>query len=225
MIAARLSRPRLSPYLAVAGGNVKEALRLYQWNVEVSGAVYEGLHMFEVILRNALDERLCGWNAAQPDPATGTTHSADWLMDPAHLLRRLAGKDIAEARRRARIALRTGRKGGRQPGHPDLLAQLSFGTWRFLLPDRDPGRQLLWVQALSQAFPHWTGSPGQLVAAVDDVYRIRNRVAHLEPLLKSGVVRERFNQMRTVLGAIDPVVEEWFVSRQRITATLRRRTT
>jgi hypothetical protein len=35
------------------------------------------------------------------------------------------------------------------PGHPDVLAQLSFGTWRFLLPSNDPGRELLWNQAIN----------------------------------------------------------------------------
>jgi hypothetical protein len=70
-IAARLSHPRLTPYLQAMGGNVKDGLRLYQWNVELSGAAYESLHLFEVVLRNALDERLCLWNATQTDPRSG----------------------------------------------------------------------------------------------------------------------------------------------------------
>lgn len=220
-IAARLSQPRLKPYLLAVGGNVKSALRLYHWNVEISGAVYESLHLFEVVLRNALDERLGPWNATQTGPSTGRQHSANWLLDPSHLLHRLAGDDIERATRRARNALRTGRRGGRIPGHADVLAQLSFSTWRFLLPDRDPGRQLLWHQALSAAFPHLAVPEQSLVQTVNDIYRLRNRVAHLEPLLKSRIVRDRFRDMRSVLAAIDPVVEQWFISRQRITATLK----
>jgi hypothetical protein len=191
-----------------------------EWNVDVSGAVYESLHRFEVILRNALDEQLCTWNALQPRPMGGQ-HSGDWLMDPSHLLQRLAGGDIAKGSQRALAALRTGRRGGRVPGHPDVLAQLNFGTWRFLLPDHDPGRQLLWSQALHAAFPYLSGQPADLVMDVNQIYRLRNRVAHLEPLLSSGTVRDRFNKMRSVVAAIDPVVEQWFVSRQRITAILK----
>ncbi len=123
-IVAHLSLPRLGPYLTATGGNVRDALRLYQWNVDLSGAVYEALHVFEVVLRNAMDTQLSAWNATQIDTSTGRAHAADWLMDPAHLLTRLAGNDIGKATDRARTALRMGKPGGRAPGHPDVLAQL-----------------------------------------------------------------------------------------------------
>lgn len=55
------------------------------------------------------------------------------------------------------------------------------------------------------------------------IYQLRNRVAHLEPLLRSGNVRAQLTNMRTVLGEIDPIVEHWFVSYQRVTAVLRAR--
>ena len=180
--------------------------------------MYECLHRFEVILRNALDEQLCRWNATQRDRQTGRVHTSDWLMDPSRLLHRLVGDDIRKASRRARTALRGAE---RPPGHPDVLAQLSFGTWRFLLPDKDPGRQLLWNKALATAFPKLAGAPSDLVDHVDHIYRLRNRVAHLEPLLNAGMVADRFDRMRTVLLAIDPAVEMWFVSRQRVTTTLK----
>ncbi|MGW6199307.1 hypothetical protein ACWF0M_24375 [Kribbella sp. NPDC055110] len=218
VVAAKISGPRLAPYLAATEGNVRRALALYQWSVELSGAVYECLHRFEVILRNALDEQLCRWNAVQRDRQTGRSHASDWLMDPARLLQRLAGDDIRKATRRAQTALRGA---GRAPGHPDVLAQLSFGTWRFLLPDNDPGRQHLWSKALAAAFPSFTGTPSDLVDHVDNIYKLRNRVAHLEPLLNSSMVADRLTRMRTVLLAIDPALETWFVSRQRVSATLK----
>jgi hypothetical protein len=217
-VATRISGPRLAPYLSATEGNVRRALSLYQWNVELSGAVYECLHRFEVILRNALDEQLCGWNSLQRDRRTGRPHPRAWLLDPARLLQRLVGDDIRKATRRAQSALRGA---GRPPGHPDILAQLSFGTWRFLLPDNDPGRQHLWHKALAAAFPSLAGSPADLVDHIDNIYRLRNRVAHLEPLLSSGMVGDRFARMRTVLPAIDPALETWFVSRQRVTAMLK----
>jgi hypothetical protein len=104
-----------------------------------------------------------------------------------------------------------------------VLAQLNFGTWRYLLPDKDPGRQLLWRQALDGAFPHLMSAPADLVKKIDGIYRLRNRVAHLEPLLRSGEVRREFNNMRAVLAAIDPLVANWFISNQRVTRVLRAR--
>lgn len=215
-----LSRPRLGPYLAASGGSTKAALRLYQWNIELSGAVYEALHIVEGVLRNALDAELVKWNAGQIDRGTGNAHSADWLMDPARLLRRLCGDDITKATDRAARELRAG---GRTPAHPDVLAQLTFGTWRFLLPTKDPGRKLLWRQSLSKAFPNLATSSQKLVDQVAGIHRLRNRVAHLEPLLRPGTVEHEFASMRAVLAAIDPIAESWFVSRQRITPLLKAR--
>jgi hypothetical protein len=97
-----------------------------------------------------MDQHLCSWNATQVDSATGLPHANDWLMDPFRLLKRLLRDDLDKATRRAAAALRTN---GRVPGHPDVLTQLTLGTWRFLLPDRDPGRRLLWEQALRAQSP------------------------------------------------------------------------
>lgn len=45
--------------LAATGQDRKKAIALYQWNTEAFGAVYEAFHVFEVVLRNALDMELC----------------------------------------------------------------------------------------------------------------------------------------------------------------------
>lgn len=220
-LIAAVSKPRLSPFIAVADGNIREALRLYQWNIELSGAVYESLHIFEVFLRNAVDNQLQVWNAQQVDRISGQPHSCDWLLDPSRLLRRLIGSNIDRAIEQTHTALRG--KTARELTHADVVAQLSFGTWRYLLPDRDPGRRRLWADALQAAFPYLDAPTTELVARVDRIYRLRNRVAHLEPLLRSTTVRQDFNAMRWVLAAMNPELESWFTSRQRITTVLRRR--
>lgn len=137
-VAVAISPTRLAPYLAEANGRTQDAIRLYQWNIEMSGAVYELLHFFEVALRNTMDAQIAGWNSTQDNKATGQQHSRDWLLDPSPLLRRLThdGKDIAQASRRALVAARQRKGAGRnrELSHGDILAQTSFGTWRFLLP-------------------------------------------------------------------------------------------
>jgi len=215
-----LSSARLFPYLSATDQNTKAALRLYQWNIDLSGAAYEALHMFEVVLRNALDRQLGPWNATQIDPRTGVAHSSDWLMDPSRLLKRLTRSDIDKANDRARQALRRYK---RVPGHADVLAHLSLGTWRYLLPDRDAGRQLLWAQALAAAFPHLTAAPHDLTASVSGIHKLRNRVAHLEPLLRTHSVAQEVTMMRRVLSYIDPYAEQWFTSRQRVTSVIKQR--
>ncbi|MDR0593370.1 MAG: hypothetical protein LBG60_09010 [Bifidobacteriaceae bacterium] len=75
------------------------------------------------------------------------------MFDPSPLLVRLVRlvrrDTLTEAARRANQAVP---ESARPVGHNDILTQLPFGTWRFLLPDRDPGRQLLWSKALGSAF-------------------------------------------------------------------------
>lgn len=220
ILLRRLSTPRLAPYLDAAG-SLQGAVRLYRWNVELSGAVYEALHIFEVVLRNALDEQLCLWNAGQIDPTTGATHSSDWLLDPSILLVRIVGRDIPEAKNRAGHSSRFRPKDQRDPLHADILAALSMGTWRFLLPGRkDLGKQLLWDEAIHNAFPHLRRPVHELERAVDGVYRMRNRVAHLEPLINSDIEAQLAN-MRTVIVAIDQDLLSWFASVERIGATLK----
>lgn len=218
----RLSVPRLAPYLAETGQDSKKAIALYQWNIEVSGAVYEALHVFEVILRNALDERLCIWNSTQTNATTGQLHGRDWVLDPAPLLQRICGKDLATASRRANQS--ASKRSSRQlVRHEDVLAQLTMGTWRFLLPAKsDPGKQSLWQNALTYGFPNLQRPVGQFVAAVHSVYQLRNRVAHLEPLLRTNLQAE-YKNMRTVIDAVDPKALVWFTSINRITATGRSR--
>jgi len=41
-----------------------------------------------------------------------------------------------------------------------------------------------------------TGSEQILVRKADGIHMLRNRVAHLEPLLRSGVVHQEFTDMR-----------------------------
>lgn len=220
-LATYISVPRLAPYLTAANDNHRQALQLYNWNISLSGAVYEALHFFEVVLRNAMDIQLCRWNATQLTDNSGQKHSEDWLLDPAPLLRRLtrSGQDIATATARAQTATR--RRKNHPMGHADILAQLSFGTWRFLLPNKDPGRQLLWANALNQAFPNLNRPEHELVSAVAGINQLRNRVAHLEPLLKTSDVRLQYNNMREILTEINPLLEQSFISTQRITAILR----
>lgn len=193
-------------------------MRLYQWNVELSSAVYKMLHLLEVIVRHAMDSELRTWNATQIDPGTGQPHAADWLLDPSRLVERVVRREeIAKATRRARLAAKDSSTGSRMLTHDDVVAQMMFGTWRFLLPSKDPGRQLLWREAISLALPYLDRPVPELVRDVDGLYRLRNRIAHLEPLLPGGaVVKAHLMAARRVLEAVEPKAEQWLVPHQAV---------
>lgn len=219
LLRRRFSAERLACYER-ATPDLKGAIELYRWNIELSGAVYEAIHIFEVVLRNAMDTELRVWNSGQKKSVAGR-HSGDWLLDPSALLKRILENDLEKARERAGRSTQ-----GSNPSvvrHSDVLAQLTLGTWRFLLPSKtDHGKNRLWDDALGKAFPLLKRPVPQLVAAVHGVYKLRNRVAHLEPLIDINVMAQLVN-MRTVIGSIDDRVLSWFSSLQKIESALSKR--
>lgn len=183
----------------------------------MSSAVYMMLHLVEVFLRNSIDTQLRAWNATQVNPQTGRPHNNDWLLDPSHLIERVVRRnEIDKATQRAKLAVRDSGTSLRPITHDEVLAQLMFGTWRFLLPGRDPGRQLLWQDAIRRAFPGLRRPVRELVRDVDRLHRLRNRVAHLGPLLVVPVVSLQLKAARRVLREIEPSAEMWLVSHQQV---------
>ncbi len=172
--------------------------------------MWEALAYFEVVLRNSMDMQLGQWNSLQ-SRVSGGVHGPDWCLDPAPSLSLLVQPDLAKATDRAQKALDAKHGvGTRLPTHDDVLAQTTLGLWRFLLPSNSkPSKQVLWGQCLQQAFPH-CGRPSQmLVDSVHQVYKLRNRLAHLEPVFTLNLTAYYVN-MKKVISEIDPDLGNWF---------------
>lgn len=237
LVLAALSQARMRRYLVLAGGDQGLALDLYLWNVRMSAEMYAGLALVEVTLRNAMDPHLRTFNAEQ-DEVAQTPDPSDWLVYPCRLLvklttpprrRGLNGKwetqpnDLTTARERAVAAVPA-----RVPTHDDVLAQVSFGTWRYLLPSgpntpHASRRAALWRRGLQNSFPHLLHDPLQFTGQVTTLHELRNRIAHLEPILDRAQIRQAFESMQVVLGAVDPAISQWFLENQMIHHHLDRR--
>ncbi|MFT4307481.1 MAG: hypothetical protein QM604_11380 [Microbacterium sp.] len=197
-IAAALSPERLAPYLREAGGDLDAAVGLYEWNLAVSGALYEALGILEVVLRNALSTQL----AAHHGTLTG-----HWYDDPLGVLSGLAHEDIAAARRRVRKLRRP-----ETPGR--VVAELSFGFWKFLLAKRYEAT--LWTGYLRHAFPNLQPqSRAVAYRALDELHTVRNRIAHHEPIHSRDLTVETLTIYR-LLDWIDADVRAWAVSLSRL---------
>lgn len=187
-----LSAPRFGVYLHAVNHDRQVALKLYEWNAAISAAFQHDLAHLEVSLRNAYDRAL---TAAIPD---GHPH---WVFDPLcffppHLQKAANGVryDANETvRRKIAAAVREaaspglGRQASTRTGQPapgKVIAELSFGFWRYLSAKRHDKR--LWVPHLHKAF-----RPGVSRRAVDGpvgrLHKLRNRVAHHEPLLATDL--------------------------------------
>jgi hypothetical protein len=139
VLRARLAPARFDQYVTVAGGDTVTALRLYEWNAQVSSVLYVALGQFEVLLRNALDTQLVKFNKKA---LAGNGVCWNDANMPLH-------DDLASQVRRAR---QRASSGGASATHGKVVAELMFGFWRLLTDARHS--PTLWAPALRHAFPH-----------------------------------------------------------------------
>ena len=220
------SESRLAPYLEEANGVYKNALKLYRWNLKMSSAFHTLLASTEILLRNAIDRELQTWNKAQPG------YGPEWLTKAASPLGSLVGGEATRALNKAKEAckLRTHEhpRHGERIDHNDILAQVSFSLWRDLMPNFAPnaadnssnrGRSLLWTQALSNCFPRETDNGKATYWRVVHLYRLRNRVSHMESLLKVDL-KARMRDLEDILQGIDPPAANWILAEKKVALDL-----
>jgi hypothetical protein len=198
-IAGLITRDRLSSYLTATSGDLVRALALYDWNTRASAAVLATSAMVEVIVRNALDVSLQRWADQRRD-------GRDWL--DAAPLDAQGQSDVVKARDRAT-------RHGRGPEvHGKVVAELSFGFWRYLVASRY--LTALWIPGSHAAFPH---GPADLRVRRQQVERrlhnlmiVRNRAAHHEPIHRRDLARD-FRDAVTVAGWVHPQGAVWLRAR------------
>lgn len=245
-LAHHIGEPRFATYLAHSKNHAGQALDLYRWNMEMSGALAEALSVAEVFLRNAVDRELRVWNARQPERVTAsdrTSYTHEWVESPAGPLwailnpRRRGGTRYStyeDARQRAQNDLDIRVAGHRRHGHPvdhdDVVAHMTFGTWKKILPKPDAnhpsgygsaGQRRLWDEALHLGFPY-KPQPTVIHYWVDRLHSLRNRVAHLEPLCDIDVMSYHRTISR-LLKAIEPTVGDWYTGISRVPEVARRK--
>jgi hypothetical protein len=180
-----ISPERFATYLSRTG-DPDRALALYRWNACISGAFAELLHHVEVIVRNAMHDRLAAYHAT----VGGRPPGAAWFDEPRwvrhHWFHRQALTSISRAVGAA----------GHTPAMPrpgKVISDLNFGFWRYLASDRY--EQSFWTPALDHSFT----APGKTVRArrhaVEDriapLHLLRNRIAHCEPIFGTITYRRR----------------------------------
>lgn len=198
-----LSTERLGTYMRQCNGDLVDALRLYAWNNSVAGAFWESLAHFEIILRNVLDERMAGRHRNLGRPG-------DWLDDPAQELSWRAREKVADAKECVR------RK--RKPMcHGQIVSELPFGFWRFLLSRQH--HTTLWPD-LAVAFPY---APNRSIRTVEvpvtRLHDVRNRIAHHERIWTMSL-EDRYRDLLLVLGFVDPDVRDWVDGSSRVPRVL-----
>lgn len=198
-----LSADRLSTYLHECSGDITAAITLYEWNTAISAALWETLGNTEVVLRNTVASRLALRHTRLRRPRS-------WLDDPARELDSRAAADIAEARYRLQSK-------GKPATEGQLISELSFGFWRFLIARRY--QTTLWP-ALAGGFRY---APNRAIHTVENpirrLHEFRNRLAHHQRVWNMDLPA-RYADMLDVIGFIDPDVRDWADRTSRVAAVL-----
>lgn len=205
-LIAAFSPERMSTYLAATGGDTARTVALSDWNLDVSTGLFATLAVAEVVLRNSAHDRLSAWCQQRHGHAR-------WFDELHHTIQ--GDKDLATAKRRAASAA--------APSAGKVVAELSFGFWRYLFTRHY--RAMAW-SILQAAFPHHPRHPRVPLAPIGGrlgtVGRICNRIAHHEPLLTEDLAAVH-RQMIELIEWISPAAAAWTAARDQVTATIARR--
>lgn len=181
-LQSTLSEPRLSTYMDYAQRNPELAMAFYLWNARLSKAMRFPLEITEVTVRNEVHYALCDrWGPDWPK-ATG--------------FREAAAAKTLEKLDKAYTDL------GANAATDKIVAALSFGFWPAIFKGRFP--TALWEQRVDRFFRNLTTAPGALdkVGTIRSILEpalvLRNRIGHLEPILKRNLSEEHANLIKLV---------------------------
>jgi hypothetical protein len=183
-------------------------MALYKWNADLSAAWWVVLAHFEVLLRNALHERLTQWSRER-------FGEERWYLDPGGVLSSGCLGVIASARSNLSAA-------GQAETPSRIITELSFGFWRFLLSARY--ERVLWLPATRRAFPGLLGKGMRKDAhdAVMKLHGLRNRIAHHEPIHNRQPQALHESALRTAAW-ICPETAKWISAVSKVPGLLARR--
>lgn len=193
------SPERLAPYYALAGGNKEQGLKLYAWNSALSQALYTPLQALEVTLRNGIGAKLqatygAQWYELNPGPA---------LHYPLPDMLLKSGTELG--------------KRGIVADHGRVVAELNWGFWTGILAKR---YEPLWRSDLRSVF-HSVGplTRDKVFLPLDDLRRLRNRIAHHEPILNRNIAADHA-AIVDLIRLISPTTADWVDDQSQVAAIL-----
>lgn len=190
-----ISEERLEKYLEQSRGKLDGALLLYVRNTAISEAFYTPLQGLEVAVRNSIH--------AQLRNKLGTP---EWYDCPNLRMESPLPDMIAAAKKDLRD--------DNKPVTPGaMVAALRFGFWVSILAPRYEDH---WRSHLRNAFPFRPRAleRKQVHGALNKLRRLRNRVAHHEPILHRDL-EEDHAKVLEVLSWICPDTASWVEAHSR----------
>ena len=162
------SEPRMRKYLNACAGDKRKAMQLYRYNLRLCQRFYGVLNLFEVTLRNAINEHYA-------------THysDSDWIVNQA---------DTGKLLEYNKDEIRQTEAGYKRRGiynNDKMVASLTMGFWTKLFSKK---RYKRGGKTLLQIFPNKAKGKNQADVYLDltHIREFRNRIAHHEPICFDG---------------------------------------
>ena len=165
---AILSKARLNKYRTACAGNEQKALELYLLNVELSKDFYGLLGLFEIVLRNAINEHY-----------KKCFNDENWIINQA--------KNEFFPKERKNVAIEYGKLTAVDAYTPsNLMAALTFGVWTEMFSSHCFGKG---NQTLLKIFPNRPKGVNQksIHKELREIKILRNKIAHHEPVCFDNV--------------------------------------
>jgi hypothetical protein len=180
-----LPQARLATYLRAVDDNKSRAIALYLVNIALSRALYSDLQIWEISLRNRLNERLVEHVGAEW-PFLAIKGDRRFTRPGAEQLRQAMTRQ-----QRVRTFVRS----------QDIVADLSAGFWVSLL-GASYELPLGWHRHVPVMFGVGAGR-ADIHARLEQLLRLRNRIAHYEPVFHFDLPRA-LDDLRTIVDALGP---------------------
>jgi hypothetical protein len=194
-----LSGERIRTYEQIAQGG-KDPINLYLLNMQISASFHLPLHMCEIALRNTVDRVL------------STVFVADWHTSSQFLR-------MIDSYHRVKLVEITSKY--TNPSKGKVIAELTLGFWVNLL---SPKYAHLWVNHFYTCFANYktlnplSTNPVNALNALHGqlkiINKLRNRIAHYEPILNSNLAAE-YVRILNVIHYIDNDCAKWVDAKQR----------
>lgn len=181
--------------------DLEQALALYQWNANVSGAFLSCLQMCEVSIRNAISEilvKIHGTRWAWEQGFIGTLPNPQFGYNPRNNLNT-----------------------ARQNTHDinNVIPELRFVFWQNMFTSRHDNQ--LWLPYLKQTFPNIDQSQSikllraEIYKDLDSIRKLRNRIAHHEPIFKRDLTDD-YHKIIKLIGYRCQHTADWVQHNQQV---------
>lgn len=212
-IRRALSPERLRTYERAASpaGNAANAEALYAWNARISAAFLVPLHICEVVMRNAVSEAIARRHGAQWPWAHGFRES---LPNPG------SGYNL-------RMELQQAASGSSRAA-AEVIPSLSLAFWQKMFTQRFDTR--LWSHCFDRVLPGaassgpWHVTRARVHSDLERIRRLRNRIAHHEPIFERDLVGD-LDAMHRVVALRCHDMSAWMARHETVTALLGERPT